>query len=265
MRLRQAALPVLLAVLLALAGCTSVNQLTSPNEPTDGELPPGVSQSGVENTSALVAAHTAALNESGYAYRIDLRGSAAAGTGNETSTAYETNLTQTARAEAGGRPAFVTAETRIASAMGNQSQGVAYWWNDTTTLARISTGDRTQYVALDRIPGNGRLYAPDEQYLQQVVSASNFSVTGVDRSGSETLVTLTATEPNATLDGVTSYDATLVVDSSGRVHSATQHAVVESEQGTQTVDLSYELRETSVETVDRPEWAERALANETAA
>jgi hypothetical protein len=264
MRLRKAALPVLLAVLLALAGCTSLNQLTSPNEPTEEELPPGVSQSGVENTSALVAAHTAALNESGYAYRVDLRGSAGTGAGNETSTAYETNLTQTARAEAGGRPASVSAETRVSSAMGNQSQGATYWWNDTTTLARLSTSEGTQYVSLDRIPGDGQLYAPDEQYLRQVVGASNFSVTGVDRSGSETLVTLTATEPNATLEGVTSYNATLVVDPSGRVHSATQHAVVESQQGTQTVDLDYELTETSVETVERPAWAEQALANETA-
>lgn len=263
MQRRQAVLPVLLAVLLTLAGCAGTNQLTSPNEPTEEELPPGVSQSGVESASALVDAHTNALNESGYAYRITLNGTVTAGSGNKSSTAYETSLSQTSRAEASGRPAFVTARTNISSAMGNQSQGVAYWWNDSTTLARTSLGGGTRYVALDEIPGQNQLYAPDERYLEQVVSASNFSVTGVDRSGSETLVTLTATEPNSTLDGVTSYNATLVVGSSGRIHEATQHAIVESEQGTQTVDLRYKLTETSVETVERPPWSDKALANQT--
>lgn len=265
MELRRVALPVLLASLLVLAGCSGVSQLSSPDEPTEDELPPGVSQNGVENASALVSAHTAALNESGYAYRLGLQGTVNVTVDNETSTQYETNLTQTVRAEDGGRPAFVTAEVQSVQSEQNQSQAVAYWWNDTTTLARVSAGGGTQYAAFDQRPDQGQLYAPDEQYLQQVVGSSNFSVSGVDRSGEETLITLTATEANASMQGVTSYNATLVVDSEGRIHSATQHAVVESAQGTQTVDLRYELTETSVSTVDQPEWADEALGNRTAA
>ena len=265
MELRRVALPVLLASLLVLAGCSGTSQLSSPNEPTEEELPPGVSQDGVDNASTLVDAHSNALNESGYAYRVGLQGSVAVSDGNETSTAYETNLTQTSRAEPGGRPAFVTADVRSAQAGQNQSQSVAYWWNDTTTLGRFSAGEQTQYAAFDQRPGQGQLYAPDDQYLRQIVGASNFTVSGVDRSGGETLITLTATEANASLQGVTEYNATVVVDSEGRIHSASQHAIVESAQGTQTVDLRYELTATSVETVAQPEWADEALGNRTAA
>ncbi|SDM80915.1 hypothetical protein SAMN04487949_2661 [Halogranum gelatinilyticum] len=264
MELRRVALPVLLASLLVLAGCSGASQLSSPDEPTEEELPPGVSQDGVDNASTLVDAHSAALNESGYAYRVGLAGSVNVND-SETSTAYETNLTQTSRAEPGGRPAFVTADVRSAQAGGNQSQTVAYWWNDTTTLARFSAGEQTQYAAFDQRPGEGQLYAPDDQYLRQIVGASNFSVSGVDRSGEETLITLTATEANASLQGVTEYNATVVVDSEGRIHSARQYAVVESGQGTQTVDLHYELTATSVETVAQPEWADEALGNRTTA
>lgn len=259
----RVALPVLLASLLVLAGCSGVSQLSSPNEPTAEELPPGVSQNGIENASALIDAHTTALDESGYAYRLNFQQAVNVTVDNQSSMQYETNLTQTTRAEPGGRPAFVTAEVYGAQAGQNQSQTVAYWWNDTTTLARISTGGQTQYMAVDQRPDEGQLYAPNEQFLRQVVFPSNFSITGVDRSGGETLITLTATETNASLQGVTSYDATLVVDSEGRIHSATQYAVIESGQGTQTVDLHYELTETSVSTVDQPEWADEALANQT--
>jgi hypothetical protein len=69
--------PVSLAVLLLLSGCTgaldtgatgTATETSTPEEPdpANATLPPGVSDTGVENASALAAAHGETLLEEGF-------------------------------------------------------------------------------------------------------------------------------------------------------------------------------------------------------
>lgn len=254
----RVALPALLALLVVSAGCAGVSQLNSSNEPSEAQLPPGVSQDGVENASALVDAHASTLDESGYTYRAATNHSV-----DGEKRDYNDSRRQTTRVEAGGLPAVATVETRFSNPNENSTAQYSYWWNNSTAYSRFSNAKTTDYAVLDQPAGVGTPYISDVFSLWELLDEGEFEVSSVDQTLDGTRITLTATGNSTRAQKAATYDATVVVDSQGRIHSATERAVYETDSRTEISRYRYELTGTGVSSVDQPAWVDEAQANTT--
>lgn len=253
---------VLLATLVASAGCAGTNQLTSPGEPTTDELPPGVSSPNVENASVLVDAHATTLDESGYTYRLERNRSVDGET--DSQPQYDEWRRQTTRIRGGESRGVATVATGFSRPGYNETSQYDYWWNDSTAFSRFSEGNATDYDTLDRPSGMGTAFVSDVGFLWGLVDDTEFAVDSVDRTLTDTRITLTNTGAGERAQDAVAYDATIVVDSTGRIHSATEDAVYDADDGTVAVHTSYELTGTGVSSVERPEWVDTARTNRTA-
>lgn len=257
----QISAAALLALLVVVAGCAGTNQLTSPNEPTDGELPPGVSETRVENASALFDAHALALEESGYASRLERNRSVDGN--NESQPEYDEWRHQTTRMEGGEYHGVATVVTGFSRPGYNETSQFDYWWNNSTAFVRFDAGNETRYDRLDQPTGIGSAFVSDTWYLWGLLDDGEFVVDGVDRTLSGTRITLTSTGNGTRAEAASSYDATVVVDSAGRIHSATEHATYDTDEGTVTVHTRYERTTTGLRSVADPDWLDEARMNRT--
>ncbi len=261
---------VVLVALVSVAGCTGISRLTNSGSPTANELPPGVNGSGVANATALVNAHNAALADSGHAYRMRMNTTTQMGNQSHPIT---TNSSIQTRIDDGSAYA-VRMNMTLAAGPTPQHQSTWLWANDSVGLLRAQSDNRTVYRSNSSYAGSEgaslrqTAFGSEPQILQRILAVGNFSVTGVDRSGSRTLVTLTAdgVDPSANVTAE-SYNATVVVDSRGVVHHATERVTLDGSQITgatkRTVWTTYDLTDQSVDHVDKPSWASKALENGT--
>jgi hypothetical protein len=257
----QSLAAALLALLVAAAGCVGTNQLTSPNQPTEGELPPGVSETRVENASALLDAHTLALDESGYAYRLERNRSVDGH--NESQPEYDEWRHQTTRVAGGEYHGVATVTTGFSRPGYDETSQFDYWWNNSTAFVRFDAGNETRYDRLDQPTGIGSAFVSDTWYLWGLLDDGEFVVDGVDRTVSGARITLTSTGNGTRAQAARSYDATVVVDTAGRIHSATEEAVYDTDEGTVAIHTRYERTTTGVRSVDDPDWLDEARTNQT--
>lgn len=230
-------LVVLLAVSLALAGCTAA-PTTSPegNDPGEsamGGTPPGVTDGELTNASALMDAHETSLNESGFAATVthSLNGSEVA--------SYDVVATA-------GLGQYALSGTQTG---GGSTVEVGLWANETHRLVRYQSGGEARYHAAQRGADSFNPITQAGPYIR----VGNFSVNGTTDDG-YTVLTSDELAPNATDDyrfeDATAVSGRAVVDETGRVHELT--VTVEQPHGSET--YSFELQRTNVTSVDRPAW-----------
>jgi hypothetical protein len=104
--------------------------------------------------------------------------------------------------------------------------------------------------------------------LAGYLESGDFSVTSVD--GDRVILTADGVDEDAAAEtglsgNVTSYDATAVVDSEGRLRSLEANVTSRTDSGESTIEIDYEMTEVGVETVERPAWVDDAIADTTIA
>ncbi|WP_440010319.1 DUF7537 family lipoprotein [Halomicrococcus sp. SG-WS-1] len=218
-------------------------------DPANADLPPGVDESGVENASALVAAHEDALAGTGYEfeYRLQRRYD------DETTTVRQHG------AATAGLSSFVAKATVDGEAPITTS---ATWANESVVLRHYETNEGEQYKKQTRTDEPQReteSLVTKATVLRSLLASGEFSVATVERVGDRTLTTLRADEYSG--DGhfqdVETFDATVVVDASGRVHEFTR--TVETDDGHRRSE--FEITSLGPTTVERPDWAGQAAAS----
>lgn len=283
--MQRAALPVLLALLLVLAGCsgtqapgtattehgttertttaagTSTTTDASTTTTTAERLALGVTRSGVVNASRLVDAHVAALDASGYEHRVRLAMATRMSKTNET---FTSNLTRRVRATP-GRDAYRLRSVRVEGDDDARRETVrAEWSNGTVRLLRVESGNRTVYERLDPVgPGGAferEVRLTGRLLLRNALRRGGYRVESVaDRNGSTRVTLVADSAPNAT-----AFSATVVVDGDGLVRRLNATMTMRTADSRQTRTLRYRLVRLGVERVERPAWADEALGNETA-
>lgn len=264
---------LVLAAALALAGCggTGGTTTTAPNATTatdapattetpdrdDLEYPPGVSEAGLENRTALFVADWTALNESGFVADSWFNQSASGG-------GSEVAVYRRARVDSGGQNAGLRIQQR--ASVGTITTDV--WQNATVGLTRISetapdAPSSTRYRLRESVSAFQTNPITSGAPANLIVLGEYDSVS-VSGTGADTRITLSADGVNETRASglqfnVTGYTGELVVDRAGRIR-AIDVTLDTGGQGAGTFTLQYDLRETSGGTVARPAWFGTGLA-----
>jgi len=218
------------------------------------DYPPGVTEAGLTNATALFEADWTALNESGFA---------ASATLNRSTAGASLSLVREGTVQAGGQDALLRNEERTA----NGTVETAIWRNATVGVNRITesgfeSGSTTRYrqqSGVGRIGTNPFYGGP----AAGIVALGNYSVTAVEGTGAETRITLTADAANESRAsqlraGVASYESELVVDSAGRIR-AVDTTVETDGQRAATISIDYDLQRTEGVSVDRPDWVDTGV------
>lgn len=210
---------------MVLSGCiggfgtepTSTSTPASqPLDPGAADLPPGVSESGVENASALVAAHSQTLRAGGFV----LNGTFVRdppNAGNQTRR-YHTVVGPDAR-EFRTDVRTVRYATDAADSAVRQRTRTRVWANATTMLRQTTIDNQTAASRIEGLPPSLSLTrAPQyESYL----TIGEFTVERVVARDGHAFTTLVATETRDGFGENVTLDARFVVDERGVVHEAT--------------------------------------------
>lgn len=304
--MRQKLLSVaLLVTVLVVAGCVGgAGNGGSMQETTAGEgttadgttgagtvtpsaetLPPGVSGNGVENATALLEAHVAALNDTGYAFAIVSNGSTTRG-----DRTVRSNSTTNGTVAANASRFLVHSRSDRTSGDGSRASAADVWGNESVVLYRIQESDRNRYQRLNRSTGFATATDYGSQFsgatlIRSALQTGDFTVESVERGGNGTLTTLVATEyvrpegdrgGNATAGSaatatttaggastggpdVTTYDVRMVVDDEGRVRELDLNIAAEGDRTSESVRYRYELTQIGGVAVSQPDWTGDAL------
>lgn len=238
-------------------------------------LPPGVSESGVENASTLVSAHEEVLAASSYEFTFVQNYSVETGENQSLPPALaDTRAVQNGSVAAGLAPFAVHTETERETPNETVSSTVDYWGNESVVAVRAVQMNQTQFRTFQR-DGNASeqdafgqpsfdAVVTKSRILDGVLRSGEFAVAGTEQVEGRTLVTLEATEYAGTLgvspENVTAYDATVVVDERGLVHSF--EFSLASTTRSIPVELRYEFDVTQTEVdVSEPAWVSEAFAS----
>lgn len=252
--------PVLLVAMLLLSGCSGVLDTTANTTTTatpeeldpadaDADLPPGVTESGVENASALAAAHEETLLAEGFVLNVtsEFDGSTL---GNRTTNARWLVAPGGERFALDARTT-VHDEPPVESRLGDEYR--QRLWRDATLVSRVDAGNETRYSNLDalRVEPGVTKSAEYERYL----AGGNVTVERVVAGEDHTLTTLVADDarPAEGVDG--RYDARFVVDERGVVHEAT--VTTGQRDGDVQRHLEYDLVRLGT-SPERPGWVDDA-------
>jgi len=247
----------LVVALIVLAGCSGFfagddGTMPEPNGESDGETtyPPGVSSSGLDNATALAAAHNESLAGESYVLTVGMEATYSQDGRNATAGS------QRVVSMAGNGTFLVEARNR-----GAVARNETVWAEGETAFARAQRGGEVQYDQRDATRIRPQLSA--HGLLGDYLAAAEFEVDSVDRRDGRTFVTLRATEftggtVGASYDNVSVYEATAVVDETGRIHRLNVH-LEGTDGGTDvTLDLQVELDENASVDVSRPGWVDEA-------
>jgi len=249
---RRPALAVALALLLALSGCGALGG-------SQPETPPGVEDGRLADADALLAAHAAQLNGTGFRSELTLNATARQRLGGELRN-YPVDRQQVVVVEAGGTPYQFRTLNRQAGA------SFEAWANDTRQYTRVTTGERVRYAA--GAPATVSTLAGVDR-LDEHLAAAEYRVTDTEvRNGlrlytleSETVTDALSAMPNRTT-GVEEYGSTLVVDSEGRIRAMRVEATyrIGGEQAGFT--LGYTLETVGGIETERPSWVRAAAGGD---
>ncbi|PSP56753.1 hypothetical protein BRC82_01370 [Halobacteriales archaeon QS_1_67_19] len=253
---RTALLMVAVGCLVALAGCSGaisdVGDTTTDDATTDDvEYPAGVSENDT-NVSALTAAHDRQLENR--SFTLEVNSTVNASTGNQT-------ITMTAAVGPDRDQVLVNGSAR--------NQQVSAYMTDEKRYTRLTVGDREpQYRVTERTPDQMQLFSGSfagTTYLDRFAAEANFTPTDVRTVDGTTLIVLEADGSNATdteRANVTDYEATLLVDEDGVVHSATVD--VSAARDGQQIRTRFSMNVSAIgeTTVEEPDWLDEAK-NET--
>lgn len=234
--MRRAALVVALAALVALAGCGGSNTTSPSPTGTDGPdaapYPPGVSESGLNN-SELLSAHQSTLRNESFELVI-----------NNTVNGQPTVVTQ--RVDDGWSRLLVEID---------RPDGLRQEFYADGTLTLREDGNVT--TSEQRFPGALRITASFD--LRAPLRAATFTPEGTVERDGETLVELTASlddlNPDAVGGNVTEFEGRVLVGPEGaiRLLDVRFAGTVDGESFTQ--DYRFTVSGIGETSVDRPDWA----------
>ena len=257
--MRQGLAAVLLCVLVAGAGCSALPGSgggdATPEETPDGATVsevPGVEDGQIGDESALLDAHVGTITETGYAHTIDSNITDARR--NETVEVTQRQRTRVAAGAGEYRTQLITS--------GGVSSRFITWGNESVAVRRGETaGSDPQYQS---IPPRDPETLAGRALLERRLSAEFEAVDVQQREDAPNVVTFEVEglpADNAVFDqqeqisNVREYEAELVVDTEGRIHSFAAVAVYDIEGETADYEFTYQMTSFEDPGVERPEWA----------
>jgi hypothetical protein len=277
--MRRPAFVVVLALLVALAGCsliggpttetTTTTATTTTTETTTagrlpaGDRPPGVNATALVDPDALLDAHTDRLLAAGFTHEFRVEGAA--------------------RQEIGGEPRLVDVDRRavVSAAPGaaeyrrvlvNAGTGARFdaWGNRTGEFLRVTVDNVTRYRVGQP---SGRRDLAGATFLEPYLRASTFVLDGVGSGDNRTLVRFSARGLAPGVDpatvfppgasNVSGYRAELAVDADGRIRRLVAGGTYAVGGERATFAVRYALTADGGITVSRPDWV-GVVANRTA-
>ena len=230
-------------LLLVLSGCSF---LPGGADATDA---PGIEDGELADGGDLLDAHVTALTASGYSHEVTV---------NQTRMRDGEPAESTQRQRMRVAPEATEYERQLIYG-GQVSSRIVAWGNDSVEYLRIEQGDDVEYRRSSPEPVDAMTGAA---ILEPHLSAP-FEVVDTETVDDRTLVTLEATgTPSDELafprqaENVERYEARLVVDTEGRIHSLEASADYELDGEPADYDLSYELTSTGDPGVQRPAWVD---------
>lgn len=239
--MRNQLLTLAVVAVVMLSGCVGIQDVGTPTgETPNADLPdivpdsiPGVSNSTLTNTTALLEANEAQIVQTGAHSRI---------------TQTDSNRQTEALLTVGTDGTANLSTRRVAS--GNQLETVDYYSNKTGTYVRSQSNGETSYRIIDQE------YRPLDRFsssLETILAAGTFTV--APESINSTTVVLTADEFNTVDHGrffseTRGLDGRLVLDQHGQIQSLT----ITGQSGDQLVSYNYELRQSTVDHASAPAW-----------
>lgn len=254
--MRRTGPAVAFALLLVLAGCSLPSNLpgVGPSQtPTpDDEGPPGVQGGRLADGKALLRAHNRTVISNGFESDFHVNG-----TTTFRGEVVELRQRQRTVVEPGAAEFWFRFTKNVPAARS------AVWANGTIQVRRFQTNAGTAYNTSRERTGPRTLSAT--QTLGTFILGRNFTVTSVNRTNGTALYTLSVEGggPGFTLPknatNVSNYNATLVVDSAGRIRTFESSAnyTIDGQPGSLSID--YRLVRTGDVEVDRPDWVPKAL------
>lgn len=241
---------------------TTTTRTTTTTTKTNATLPPGASGSGIEDAEALVAAHREALNETGFSFRFQANVSVGP-------TVQWTAFHGTV--EAGLSPLLVHSTSVRQFNDDTTEAGTDLWANATTVVVQYHEEDRTDLRWYNR--SNGTAEAYDETWgqipradlesqvtqswlIELALTVGDYHLARTERRDGRLFAVFQASEPVAGAN-FSKLNATVVVDSEGRVHAVELTASAEGDDAIR-VHYEFELTEVGNVTASQPKWVETA-------
>lgn len=261
---------VVVVLLILLAGCTGLvddgatatpasdsptatpggESSTETPEPTpDDGYPPGVSEAGLENVTALVGAHDDAVTETGFRSELVMT------VGYADDSIPPVTLTHEAAVSADGYPYLYSATNEGGLSLNSVE---VTWANESVEVTNRTTdsgfGDsETHYEMADPEPME---FDGTVRGLQEFVVFGEFDL--VEETDDRLILRATTVAEAGLDENVTSYEGELVVDRQGRIREATLDFVLADEDGDLAMTVEYELDVGDVE-IEKPDWVETAI------
>ena len=247
---RNALLLIAVGCLIALAGCTGSlpGDTGGADGPTQNDLtyPDGVSENGT-NVSALADGHAAALNGSSFSLAID-------STQNSSMGNQSFEMTAAVSADRENVHANVT----------GGGQQTSLYLTESQRYARMTSGNNTVYDVRER-SSSGMQLVPSSYsgaaYIEQLATqtGANFTLTGTREIDGTPVVVLRADGSDiSNQTAIADYDATILVDEQGVIHSFGVTAETEQNGETSTVSFSMNVTDVDDTTVAEPSWLDEA-------
>ncbi|WP_132057268.1 hypothetical protein [Halorussus amylolyticus] len=228
------------------------------------DLPPGLNESGVEDPEALVDAHRAALDDTGFAFRF--RANVTVGSASQLTV-------QHGAVEEGLAPLLVNSTSERDLGDGPDAVATELWADKNTTVVRYDRGDDETSVQRYNRSADG-FSVPDETWghlpradidsqvtnawlIELALTAGEYDLDGIERRDGREVAVLRATEAVAAAN-VTEVDSTVVVDREGRVRELSLTATYEGDPATRA-SYEFELTELGDVEVERPVWVDAAI------
>ena len=235
--------PLSLVALLLVSGCLGAlggtDSTSTPGELAPGEanLPPGVSESGLENASALIAGYNETVREVGIVLNVTAtRPTPRSG---EVIRRHHTVIAP------GGRPfnATIVTSTYDGNDTLHAQRMVQFWGNESTTLKRSTLLPPVECCSPIQ-PRNAPTQA--KVYLVYFETA-NYTIDSVVERDGHTFTTLVADEPTSDSEMLA---ARVVVDERGLIRELT----LSLEGDDHEIHREYRVIETDPSPPERPDW-----------
>lgn len=249
--MRRGLAAVLLCVLVFAAGCSAVPGTGGGSDDAAGSVP-GVEGGALENGTVLLDAHVEGATETGFTQEISTN--ATETIGNETVAVSQRQRVRVA-------PDAAEYRSQVLVSGGTSARFLA-WGNRSVAVQRVEIGGREPQ--LRRIQPRPAEQLTGRLLLERRLS-EEFEVVDVEeREDGPALVTMevdalpannTVFDDRENVENVRDFEATLVVDTEGRVHSYAATAVYDVDGETADYDFSLRMTAFGDPGVERPSWA----------